>query len=77
MALDAKSVERLEALLAEQSALRRVATLVATDRDPATLFECVCRELGAVLGVQSTDLVRYEHNGTATIVGGWAANGEL
>jgi signal transduction histidine kinase len=77
MALDADSVERLGALLAEQSALRRVATLVATDPDPARLFECVCRELGAVLGVQSTDLVRYGHDGTGTIVGGWAASGRL
>jgi signal transduction histidine kinase len=77
MAVDAEFVERLEALLAEQSALRRVATLVATDRDPATLFEGVCRELGAVLGVQSTDLVRYEDDATAMVVGGWAASGRL
>src|SRR5215208_1267164 len=76
MALDAQSVERLEALLAEQSALRRVATLVATDRDPARLFECVCRELGGVLGVESTDMLRYERDGSATIVGGWAASGQ-
>jgi hypothetical protein len=34
MTADALSVERLEALLAEQSALRRVATLVAADPDP-------------------------------------------
>jgi signal transduction histidine kinase len=75
MAPDAHSVERLEALLAEQSALRRVATLVAADPDPRRLFECVCRELGRVLGVESTDMLRYEHDGSATIVGGWAASG--
>jgi signal transduction histidine kinase len=75
MASDPDSVERLEALLAEQSALRRVATLVATDPDPARLFECVCAELGGVLGVESTDMVRYEHDRTATVVGGWAASG--
>src|SRR5215211_2688438 len=72
---DEHSVERLEALLAEQSALRRVATLVASDPDPGRLFECVCRELGCVLGVRSTDMLRYAHDGSATIVGGWAAAG--
>ena len=75
MAADAHSVERLEALLAEQSALRRVATLVAADPDPRSLFHCVCAELGGVLGVESTDMLRYEHDGTATIVGAWAARG--
>ena len=62
-------------MLAEQSALRRVATLVAVDPDPGRLFECVCRELGGVLGVESTDILRYQHDGSATIVGGWAASG--
>jgi signal transduction histidine kinase len=71
----ADSVERLEALLREQSALRRVATLVATDPDPGRLFDCVCEELGGVLGVDSTDMLRYEDDGTATIVGAWAAGG--
>jgi signal transduction histidine kinase len=75
MAPDTDSVERLEVLLAEQSALRRVATLVAADPDPGRLFECVCRELGGVLGVESTDALRYAHDGSATIVGGWALRG--
>ncbi|MBD0281533.1 MAG: GAF domain-containing sensor histidine kinase [Thermoleophilaceae bacterium] len=69
------SVERLEALLVEQSALRRVATLVAADPDQRTLFDRVCEELGRVLGVDSTDMIRYEQNGTATVVGAWAASG--
>jgi hypothetical protein len=47
---DAHSVERLEALLAEQSALRQVATLVAADPDPRRLFDCVCEELGGSWG---------------------------
>jgi len=75
MAPDTDSLERLEVLPAEQSALRRVATLVAADPDPGRLFECVCRELGGVLGVESTDALRYEHDGSATIVGGWALSG--
>src|SRR5829696_453160 len=75
MSADEHSVERLEALLVRQSALRRVATLVAADPDPGSLFDCVCKELGGVLGVNSTDMLRYEGNGTATVVGAWTASG--
>jgi signal transduction histidine kinase len=75
MSRDEHSVERLEALLAEQSALRRVATLVAADLEPRRLFDTVCEELGRVLGVDSTDMLRYERDGTATVVGAWAASG--
>jgi signal transduction histidine kinase len=75
MASYAHSVERLEALLAEQAALRRVATLVAADPAPRRLFDSVCEELGGVLGVESTDMLRYEGDGTATVVGAWAASG--
>jgi signal transduction histidine kinase len=75
MTPDEQSVERLEALLAEQSALRRVATLVAADPEPRRLFDSVCEELGRVLGVDSTDMIRYEQDGTATVVGAWTASG--
>lgn len=71
-----RSRERVEALLSEQRALRRVATLVAREPDAAVLFECVCEELGRVLGVQSTDLIRFEGDDTATVVGVWAADGK-
>jgi signal transduction histidine kinase len=66
---------RLEALLEEQAALRRVATLVARDADSARLFDVVCEELGRVLDVQSTDMVRFEGDGTATVVGTWSGSG--
>jgi signal transduction histidine kinase len=69
------SVERLEALLVEQSALRRVATLVAADPDPRHLFDAVCQELGAVLGIDSADMVRFGGEAEATVVGAWAAGG--
>jgi len=75
MPSDEHSVERLEALLAEQSALRRVATLVAADPDPEGVLDVVCEELGRVLGVESTDMLRFEDDGTATVVGAWAASG--
>jgi signal transduction histidine kinase len=75
MTRDQPSVAQLEALLAEQAALRRVATLVAADPDPARLFQAVCEEAGRVLGVESTNIARFEDDGTQTAVGAWAAAG--
>jgi signal transduction histidine kinase len=75
MSVDGHTVERLHALLEEQSALRRVATLVAADPAPRRLFDTVCQELAILLGVDSTDIVRYEGDGTATVVGNWVAEG--
>ncbi len=65
---------RLHALLGEQAALRRVATLVASG-DAEALFDRVCQELGAVLGVDNTDMVRFDADGGATVVGAWADAG--
>jgi signal transduction histidine kinase len=67
------SVAQLEALLAEQAALRRVATLVAGDPPPGRLFEAVCEEVGRVLGVKSANITRFEDDGTQTAVGAWGA----
>jgi signal transduction histidine kinase len=67
------SVAQLEVLLAEQAALRRVATLVAGDPNAGRLFEAVCEEVGRVLGVESANILRYEDDGTQTVVGAWAA----
>jgi signal transduction histidine kinase len=69
------TVERLERLLQEQAALRRVAMLVARDAPARVIFQSVCEEVGAVLGVTTTNLVRYEEDGTASIVGAWATEG--
>jgi signal transduction histidine kinase len=65
---------RLQALLAEQAALRRVATMVASGTPAATLFERVCEELAGVLDVESTDMIRYD-NDYATVVGTWSSSG--
>ena len=69
------TVERLERLLQEQAALRRVAMLVARDAPARVIFESVCEEVAAVLGVTTTNLVRYEGDGTASVVGAWAQEG--
>jgi signal transduction histidine kinase len=64
---------RLQALLAEQAALRRVATLVAGGTAAQFLFERVCAELGELLAVKSTDMIRYENERFATVVGVWTS----
>jgi signal transduction histidine kinase len=72
---DQPSVAQLEALLAEQAALRRVAMLVAGDPEPRRLFDSVCEEVGRVLAVESANILRFEGDGTQTVVGAWAADG--
>ena len=66
---------RLEKLLEEQAALRRVATFVARDPDPSRVFERVCEEVGTVLGVEGTNLTRFEGDGTQTVLAGWSRHG--
>jgi signal transduction histidine kinase len=72
---DQPSVARIEALLEEQAALRRVATLAAGDPEPRHLFDRVCEEVGHLLEVESTDMVRFDGEGSATVVAAWAAEG--
>jgi signal transduction histidine kinase len=66
---------RLQTLLDEQAGLRRVATMVASGAPASELFDRVCEELGGVLGVESTDMIRFEGDG-AVVVGAWASSGE-
>ncbi len=72
---NADAHERLHSLLSEQAALRRVATLVAREPKPEEVFECVCEELGTVLGGEATNLVRIEADGTQRIVADWNPSG--
>ena len=59
------------AALEAQQALRRVATTVASTVDPGRLFVSVTEEVGRRLSAQTANMVRYRHNGTADVVGGW------
>jgi signal transduction histidine kinase len=61
----------VQALLDEQAALRRVATLVATAGDPARVFPTVTEEVGRLLGAQTSNMVRYRHDGIADVIGQW------
>ncbi len=65
---------RLQALLAEQAALRRVATMVAAGTPAPALFGRVCAELGELLAVKSTDMIRFEDERFARVVGSWTGN---
>ena len=64
-----------QALLDEQAALRRVAVLVASDPDPQHVFDCVCEEVGRALGIEGTNLTRFEDDGTQSVLAGWSVNG--
>ena len=69
-----ESLARLQALVEEQAALRRVATLVASGPEPKQVFECVCEEVGRVLGIEGTNLTRFEDDGTQTVLAGWSVH---
>ena len=56
----------------EQSALRRVATLVAGSAPAPAVFEAVIREVGLLCGRRSRHMVRYEPDGTVIGVAAWS-----
>ncbi|HWW90185.1 MAG TPA: GAF domain-containing protein, partial [Solirubrobacteraceae bacterium] len=63
----------LARLAGEQAALRRVATLVARGRASTEVFAEVAREVGELLGAESTWMDRYDDDGKATVVASWGA----
>jgi PAS domain S-box-containing protein len=65
---EAKLVE-VGQLAQEQRALRRVATLVASETSPERVFMAVSAECARVLGVSASSVWRYEGDDTATVVG--------
>jgi PAS domain S-box-containing protein len=56
-------------LAQEQRALRRVATLVASEATPDRVFAAVSEESARVLDVNASAVFRYEGDDTATVVG--------
>jgi signal transduction histidine kinase len=70
-----RSRDELRAVLEQQAALRRVATLVAGDADPQEVFNCVCEEVGTVLGIEGTNLTRFEPDGKQNVLAGWSVRG--
>ena len=72
---NAQSREALARLAEEQSALRRVATLVAEGAPPAELFAAVAREAGLLIGADAMHMGRYDA-GAAVSVAGWSRTGD-
>lgn len=60
--------DMLSALVEQQAALRRVATLVARGVSPPEVFSAVAAELARCLGVHYAALWRYEPDGAAIVL---------
>ena len=65
----------LARLAEEQAALRRVATLVAQAAPPEQVFAAVAEEVGGLLEVDYTVLIRSDPEDMITVVGAWTATG--
>src|ERR1700749_4759761 len=71
MVLDAGAHEALARLADEQSALRRVAMLVAAGPEPEDIFTAVAEEAGRLMGALSAATIRYDGDQAFT-VGRWS-----
>jgi signal transduction histidine kinase/ketosteroid isomerase-like protein len=58
----------------QQAALRRVATLVARGVSRQSVFAAVNREIGGLVGADTTALMRFEPDDTITLVAAWSAH---
>jgi len=67
----------LTAVAAEQSALRRVAELVARQAPPEQMFALVTEELSQLLDVNLVRTVRFEPDGSATILASRGAGEDM
>src|SRR5258708_2518873 len=66
----------LRVLAEEQSALRRVATLVAQGVEPEEVFAAVTNEVGRLLAVDVATMCRYEPDGTIKVLATWGGASE-
>jgi signal transduction histidine kinase len=74
---NAEASTEVTRLAAEQAALRRVATLVARESPSDQIFAAVAEEVGRLLNVDDTVLVRFEDEGAVTVLASWGTIGEL
>jgi len=73
---NAQARVELRAIVEEQTALRRVAMLVAVGADPGTVFAAVAEEVGQVLPQADFAMVsRYDAGRAVEVVGGWSRAG--
>jgi signal transduction histidine kinase len=71
---NAQARGELRAIADEQAALRRVATLVAAAPAPPVVFAAVAEEVGRLLHTRYAFVVRYDADGSSTIVAHWSAS---
>ena len=69
--------ETQRALADEQAALRRVATLVASEAPPSRVFAQVTEEVGRLLGLPGASVMQFDGVNSARVVGGWSEDGRL
>jgi len=69
---NAQAREELHRLADEQSALRRIATLVAKGAQPAVVFDAVCQETGRLFEVTSVNLAQFTSDGFNLTMAGWS-----
>jgi signal transduction histidine kinase len=72
---NAQARDDLHQLLEEQSALRRVATLVAQAAPPGEIFDSVCRETGRLIGASTVNLAHFTPDGFNHTMAGWSRHG--
>lgn len=65
---NASSHDDLNRVLEQQAAFRRVATLVARESSPVEIFGAVTTEASRVLDTEAVGLLRFEADGSATLV---------
>jgi signal transduction histidine kinase len=72
----AERSERARGVIAdEQTALRRVATLVVRQAAEEEIFAAVVQEVGGLLSVEDATMLRYEDDRRATVVASWGSRG--
>jgi signal transduction histidine kinase len=68
---------RLRRLVDEQSALRRVATLIAGGAPPVEIFSAVAEEVRQLLGADNAGVARFDPDGTAAVTVGGVGQDEV
>ena len=71
-ALGRASRQRQEMLAVDRAALRRLVA-DASGATPPAAFAAIAEETGRVVGARIADIVRFEPDGTVTIIGRWTA----
>ncbi len=74
---NAQAREDARSVADEQSALRRVATLVAQGAPPSTVFSSVAEEVGRLLAVDGAAVRRYLADGSGEIIAAWSQRAEV